>query len=157
MEIVILAGIIILVAFGFIVFRKTKKADEYEAIVKTEVPTFVVEPIQGTPVAAVADTPPEVSSYADKGSQESWPFQIPEKVSVTSDAPKEEVQVPVVIVQSKDPRDADHDGTTSAEEKTAFALADARDINHDGKIDAIEKSVAKKQKKTSNTLAKKKK
>ena len=50
---------------------------------------------------------------------------------------------------SKDPRDANHDGVTSEEEKRAFALADARDTNHDGVIDAAEKSTAKKTHKQS--------
>jgi hypothetical protein len=49
---------------------------------------------------------------------------------------------------TKDPRDTDHNGVTSDEEKRAAALADARDTNHDGVVDSAEKSAAKKKKKT---------
>ena len=45
---------------------------------------------------------------------------------------------------TSDPRDVNHDGVTSEEEKRAWALADARDTNHDGVISAEEKSVAKR-------------
>jgi hypothetical protein len=45
---------------------------------------------------------------------------------------------------TSDPRDVNHDGVTSEEEKRTWALADARDTNHDGVISAEEKSVAKR-------------
>jgi len=97
------------------------------------------------------------------------PYKVPEPAAVTPiplvvEAPAPvvvEVMPPPTIVTevptsvtvhnkgSKDPRDTNHDGVTSEEEKRAFALADLRDTNHDGVIDAVEKSTAKKIRKQS--------
>jgi len=57
---------------------------------------------------------------------------------------------------TSDPRDVNHDGSTSEEEKRAWALADARDTNHDGVISAEEKSVAKRTAKAARKPSSKK-
>ena len=57
---------------------------------------------------------------------------------------------------TSDPRDVNHDGVTSEEEKRAWALADSRDTNHDGVISAEEKSVAKRTAKAARKPSSKK-
>jgi hypothetical protein len=57
---------------------------------------------------------------------------------------------------TSDPRDVNHDGVTSEEEKRAWTLADSRDTNHDGVISAEEKSVAKRTAKAARKPSSKK-
>jgi len=78
-----------------------------------------------------------------------------EKVEVAVEAPVEAVKPAAKVHKkgTKDPRDTNHDGVTSDEEKRTAALADARDTNHNGIIEASEKSAAKKARKARNPKA----
>ena len=102
-------------------------------VLETTTPTpVVVETPAPAPVAVVVETPVAVAEPVSKGKKARTP-------RITSD-----------------PRDVDHDGVTSEEEKRAWALADARDTNHDGVISAEEKSVAKRAAKAARKPSSKK-
>jgi hypothetical protein len=77
------------------------------------------------------------------------------KVEAPVEAPVEAVKPAAKVHKkgTKDPRDTNHDGVTSDEEKRTAALADARDTNHNGIIEASEKSAAKKARKARNPKA----
>jgi hypothetical protein len=115
-------------------------------------------------VTAVVETPAVVA--------ESAPYKVPEPPAVTTlPLVVEETTTPAPVAVAEpvskgkkartpritsDPRDVDHDGVTSEEEKRAWALADARDTNHDGVISAEEKSVAKRAAKAARKPSSKK-
>jgi len=84
-------------------------------------------------------------------------ISVPEKetvVAVEQPAPKgKKGRKPRI---TSDPRDVNHDGVTSEEEKRAWALADSRDTNHDGVISSEEKAVAKRNAKAARKPSSKK-
>jgi hypothetical protein len=128
MELII---IVALVGLAGIWFYNRKKHESAEVSAQ---PTVVAEAPYKVETPAPVEVKEPVTSVIEKVE--------PVEAVVTAPAPKgKKGRKPRI---TSDPRDVNHDGVTSEEEKRTWALADARDTNHDGVISAEEKSVAKR-------------
>jgi hypothetical protein len=151
MELLFVLGIVVAIIAILYIHRKKDHHAVEAAPVAVEAPALVVE---AAPVAVEAPAPVVEAITTPAPAPVVEAITTPAPAPVEQTAPKGKKSRKPHL--TSDPRDANHDGVTSEEEKRAWALADARDTNHDGVISAEEKSVAKRNAKSARKPSSKK-